>query len=272
MVISGEVGKKPLINIRPSDNPLSGESTNTVCQPDFVLVRQLVRGKLTLDEDYTNVLYGLMYADLPAVNSLESVHRCLERPIVHAALNRIKLELGDDVFPLINQTYYSSQTTMLFTPNFPLVAKVGYAEAGYGKMKFDTDENFNDFRGLLAIHKDYVTLEELVQNREYDLRIQKIGTHLRAYKRTSSNWKGNVGASNIEEIPVTEQFEVWANEAGKLFGGIDILTVDAIHTTDGQDFILEINDSASGFLKKNEQEDMGHCRDLVLERMGERGL
>lgn len=29
-------------------------------------------------EDYTNALYGLLFAGIPAVNSLEAVHACLE--------------------------------------------------------------------------------------------------------------------------------------------------------------------------------------------------
>lgn len=60
---------------------------------------------------------------------------------------------------------------------------------------------------------------------------------------------------------------LWGEECGKLFGGMDILTVDAIHTADGRDYILEINDSPSGFLDKFLEEDMGHVRDLVLEKL-----
>jgi hypothetical protein len=36
---------------------------------------------------------------------------------------------------------------MRFTPDFPLVAKIGSAEAGYGKMRFQTSDDFGDFRG-----------------------------------------------------------------------------------------------------------------------------
>jgi len=45
------------------------------------------------------------------------------------------------------------------------------------------------------------------------------------------------------------------------------LTVDAVHTGDGKDHILEINDSPSGFLEKFQEEDMGHVRDLVIEKL-----
>jgi hypothetical protein len=44
---------------------------------------------------------------------------------------------------------------------------------------------------------------------------------------------------------------------------------DAIHSKDGKDYILEINDTASGFAPANMEEDMRHVRDLVLQRMHE---
>lgn len=97
-----------------------------------------------------------------------------------------------------------------------------------------SDDGFSDFKGVLALHKDYVTAEPFIPDRECDLRIQKIGDHYRVYKRVSSNWKGNVGSSVIEEIPVTDTYKMWAEECGKLFGGMDILTVDAIRTKDGK--------------------------------------
>jgi hypothetical protein len=91
---------------------------------------------------------------------------------------------------------------MMFTPELPIVVKVGYAEAGYGKMMFKDNGALTDFKGYfhspccplnlrcLALHDDYITAESFVEEREYDLRIQKIGNHFRAYKRVNSNWKG----------------------------------------------------------------------------------
>lgn len=49
-------------------------------------------------------------------------------------------------------------------------------------------------------------------------------TEISSYKRVSANWKGNVGTSSIEEIPVSEAHKLWATEVGILFG-MDILTV-----------------------------------------------
>lgn len=262
MIVQAESNGQALVNF------LTATKETKVCQPDFVLVRQLVRG-LCEDELYTNALYGLLFAGIPAVNSIDSIHQGLERPAVYAALRGVQKTLGKDKFPLIPMSYYSHAKAMRFTPDFPLVAKIGSAEAGYGKMRFQTSDDFGDFRGVVALHKDYVTLEKLIEDREYDIRVQKVGTHLRAYKRMNSNWKGNVGTCVLEEIEVTDTFREWAEECGKLFGGMDILTVDAIHSKDGKDYILEINDTASGFAPANMEEDMRHVRDLVLQRMHE---
>lgn len=202
IVHADSTSSRPLINIKPNARakPGTGRDQGRVFQPDFIIVRKLVRGLHMTKDDYTNVLYGLIMSDVPAVNSLLSIQQSLERPVVYSQLKKIKQRLGADHFPLIPMDYYSHHTAMRFTPPLPVVAKVGYAEAGYGKMKFEDQGDLDDFIGLMALHEDYVTLEPLIKDREYDIRVQKIGTHLRAYKRLNPNWKGNRGPAQLEEV------------------------------------------------------------------------
>ena len=54
-----------------------------------------------------------------------------------------------------------------------------------------------------------------------------------------------------------------------MFGGLDICTVDAIHTKDGKEYILEVNGTASGLMPSLADVDNGFIRDLVLRRMEE---
>jgi len=236
-------------------------------KPDFVLVRSLCKGALP-DQDYVNKLYGLKYAGVPAINSLDAAYLFLERPWVFGELLSIKRRVGADKFPLIDQNYYPNHREMIIGPQFPAVVKVGHAHAGYGKMKIHDHHDFADFASIIAVNKNYVTAEPFLEG-EYDLRIQKIGNHYRVFKRMAmgNNWKTNTGTSVMEEVEVSPLYKFWADEAGKMFGGLDIFAVDAIHTTDGKEFILEVNDSSIGLHPEREQEDMGFMRDMVLERM-----
>lgn len=240
----------------------------TIC-PDFVLVRNEVR---TAAADYRNQLFGLMYGNIPSCNSLESVYSFLERPIVHAQLSRINRRLGDDVFPVIPQCFFSTHRTMMYTKEFPCVAKVGAAHAGVGKMKVADHHDWEDFRSVVAMTKgDYCTGEPFKEG-EYDLRIQKIGEHIRAFKRTSVSgaWKTNTGTSYLEEVEVSDRFRRWAEEASTMFGGLDILTVDAIHDAETDtDLILEVNGTSSGLSPDHADEDNRHIRNLVLQRMND---
>lgn len=101
--------------------------------------------------------------------------------------------------------------------------------------------------------------------------VQKIGSHYRAFKRISTNWKGNVGNQSIvEEMEITDQMIRWADECSKVFGGLDILGLDFVHSKkDGKFYILELNDTAIGLVHAVADEDMKYMRDLVLSRMEE---
>jgi synapsin len=237
-------------------------------QPDFLLIRSEVRG-VTADQDYRNTLFGLMYANIPSVNSLHSVYCFLERPVVQAELNRLQSQLGSEVFPVVEQSYFASHREMFYGSKFPAVAKMGHAHAGYGKMKVADHHAMDDFRSVLALTSCYVTAEPFIEG-SYDLRVQKIGSHLRAFKRESmcGSWKTNMGSSHLEEVEVTDTFRVWAEEASHMFGGLDICTVDAIHDSKtGKDLIMEVNGTASGFAPDRTAEDNGYVRDLVIEKM-----
>ena len=99
---------------------------------------------------------------------------------------------------------------------------------------------FEDFSSVMAITSTYCTAESYIPG-EYDLRIQKvgvsgsrrrtpssivtrqltpglwcwqIGNHYRAFKRqsVSGTWKTNTGTSVVEDIEMTPQYKLWADE------------------------------------------------------------
>jgi hypothetical protein len=67
------------------------------------------------------------------------------------------------------------------------VVKVGHMDAGMGKMKVDHEQGMKDLASVVGIHGDYCTSEPFVEG-QYDLRIQKIGGKIRAFKRTGVNF------------------------------------------------------------------------------------
>ena len=181
---------------------------------------------------------------------------------------KIAKRVGEERFPVIPQNFFPYFRNMMYALPFPAVLKVGHAHAGYGKMRVANHKDFEDVRSVVALTNMYCTAEPFMEGK-YDLRIQKIGNHLRAYKRISisGTWKTNTGSSHVEEIEVTEKYRLWAEEASKMFDGLDICTVDAIHTEDGKEYILEVNGTSSGLLPDCSAEDNGFICDLVLQKM-----
>jgi len=255
--------------LTPSPNPIPGTNQDKRRDffPDFVLIRSEVCG-VTVTQDFKNKLLAFMYVDMPSVNSFHSIYHFLERPLIHAELSKVTKRLGDEAFPVIPQNFFPYFRNMMYTNSFPAVLKMGHAHAGYGKTKIANHKDFEDIRSLVALTNCYSTCEPYKQG-EYDLRVQKIGPHVRVYKRISisGNWKTNTGSSHVEEIELTDKYRLWAEEAGLLFGGLDICAVDAIHTEDGNEYILEVNGTSSGLLPEMSEEDNGYIRDVTLQRM-----
>jgi len=222
-------------------------------------------------------MFGLMFAGIESVNSFPSIFMFTEKAVVAAELFKISRECGLDddgepVFPVMPMQYFASYQEMMYTQSFPAVVKVGSAHAGYGKMRIHDHHDMEDFRTVLAMTNTYCTAEPFIEG-EFDLRIQKIGNHIRAFKRTcmSGDWKTNTGTSIVEELEVTPKYRRWAEEAGKMFGGLDICTVDAIHeASTGKEFILEVNGTSSGLAPDMAAEDNLHIREVVLEKMNQK--
>lgn len=239
-------------------------------RPDLILLRQSVRG-LGLKEDWRSLLFGMKYGNIPSINSLESVFNFLEKPWVFAHLLQIQRKLGNEVFPLIPQAYYPNHREMLITPKFPAVVKVGHANSGYGKVCVQNHRGFQDISSLVAVADTYATTEPFIEG-IYDIRIQKIGENYRVFKRKSlsDNWKRNMGSAVVEEIQLTERYKLWADECAKMFGGLDILCVEAIQTGDGKEYIIEVIDTGIKLFSESRDEDIQRIADLTIKRLKEK--
>ena len=268
-------------------------------RPDFVLIRNEVRTPLF---DGRSRLSGLMFADVPSLNSLESVYMMCDRPAMQGQLhklhrrlnkqanqqtqthiiiqtyntykhkatqNKLHRRLGEE-FPVMPQHFASTHRSLFYGYTFPAVVKVGSAHAGAGKMKIIDHRQMSDFRSVLAMMPEEHCLVEPFVVGESDLRIQRIGEHYRAFRRVgmSGDWKTNTGCSLMEEVECSARWRRWVHEAASMFGGLDIFAVDAI-TEDGtgQEHILEVNGTSIGLHPDHAAEDNLHIRDLALAQM-----
>eukprot|EP00456_Euglypha_rotunda_P083469 TRINITY_DN8283_c0_g1_i3.p1 TRINITY_DN8283_c0_g1~~TRINITY_DN8283_c0_g1_i3.p1 ORF type:complete len:239 (-),score=22.72 TRINITY_DN8283_c0_g1_i3:11-727(-) len=135
--------------VKESENKVLRPST-LVVRPDFLIVRNQVRGPTPVS-DKRSVLYGLMMANVPSINSLHSIYMNLERPCMFAELKKIEDRVGHAKFPLIRQNYYSSHKQMIIPSSLPGVIKVSHAHAGMGKIRIATTEQFRDLATVLEI-------------------------------------------------------------------------------------------------------------------------
>jgi Synapsin, ATP binding domain len=110
---------------------------------------------------------------------------------------------------------------------------------------------------------------------EWGIRVQKIGSHLRVYKKlfTGSGWKSQFGGSSLVNVdpddPEFPKYQAWADAVSSSpFGqGMEMFAIDALHTAAGEDVIIELNGTAIGFHTDFYEEDSGHVKEVVCEKM-----
>ncbi len=131
-VVSASAATGCLVEISPSEDPIFGsnQAESRTARVDFVLVRNYPR--CVHDNDYRNVLLGLHYALLPAVNSLFSIFCATERAVLNAELNRLARLHGPE-FPFIESYFVDNLGDAMSRPpaSYPAVVKVGSSCAGW---------------------------------------------------------------------------------------------------------------------------------------------
>ena len=265
--------KYPMVTIYQSINPSNPEHDEIIrdIKPDLILIRNLARyisGKLEIVPDFRNILYGFYHSNIPMINELSGIMAELEKPIMYGRLRKIRDTYGEENFPLIQQYYYPNYSEVCITPNAPYVIKVSYPHAGYGKIRVKDYHDLDDIRSILALHKDYVAIEPLIDV-DYELRIVFIApNYYRVHKRSSLNWKVNYGMSNIrEDCEMKPEWKKWVDLIYTTYPDMLTFDIDALVDKKGKEYILEVNGSCQGFAPEHGKQDLEHLRDLVVRKM-----
>eukprot|EP00727_Mastigamoeba_balamuthi_P002510 m51a1_g12256 putative synapsin short isoform (746) ;mRNA; f:169341-171976 len=266
-----------MVLLGPASRPVDvRQKAARSCKPDLVLVRNFCRsvgGRLHRRGDLRNLLLGFCHAGVPTVNSWPSLLAEFERPIVYGALAQVARKYGKATFPLIDQNYYPDHSEIVVVPQYPVVLKVGFPHAGFGKVKVENSEDLEDVASLVALHHDYATAESFVSDVAYELRIVRIAgsrgapTYYRAHKRVGMGWKVNTGASEREDVEMCERWKFWADRASECLGGLELLALDAIVDSSGHETILEVNGSEMGLAPEHERDELEAIRHLVVSRL-----
>ena len=111
-------------------------------------------------------------------------------------------------------------------------------------MKVRDKTAWSDLRSVACLHDDeYISTEPYIEW-DYELRIQMIGSDIKAFKKTNidpAQWKSNCGGSVLRRCDLEEHHVLWITEASKMFGGLEILSLDVLHCVLDDSFhILEV--------------------------------
>lgn len=275
-VVASSCPTQPIIcSLAPdlSGFPYTNQGKARHVTPDILLIRNFPTD--LHGNNYMTTMIGLMFARLPSVNSLQSIFLAMQRPLVYAGM----LEVG---LPVIPMNYYPNRHMSMGAQRsneapkpkldgavaFPKVVKVSSTHAGFGKVRVRNAEDEDDIMSILNLGKDYYTEEPLVEDIAYEYRIQKIGEHIRCFKRNSHNcWKNNWGKISFKDSKVSKTDREWIVKAATLFGGLDICALDVLKRKDGSRVILELNGTACGLMWEHEKYDACCIRDIVIEKL-----
>lgn len=71
----------------------------------------------------------------------------------------------------------------------------------------------------------------------------------------------------LEQVPITDKYKKWLDEVCEIFGGLDILTVEAVAAKDGTEYIYEVTGSQMTLMGETQEEDRRLIAELVYQKL-----
>ncbi|ESN94056.1 hypothetical protein HELRODRAFT_103005 [Helobdella robusta] len=214
---------------------------------------------------------GFILGGVTCVNTPTSLYNSADRQWMMAKLEALKRLNGSDM-PLIERKFFSrSVDCTKVTLEFPLVMKSELHHNGNGIIKIETERDWLEL--LNFSNQSNFTIEPFIEAL-YDIRVQKIGDHYRAFKRTSlsGSWKISCGQVVLEEIPLPDRYKKWLVECSRVFDEMDICALQLLTNSDGKEFVIDAYDSTMPLLGDTQEEDRKLIADVIVDKLKQQCL
>ena len=162
------------MNANEDPYPFTSQKNERTVKPDFCLIRNFPTH--FHDRNWMNYLMGLMFSNLPSVNSLNSIFMCMHRPALYGELKKVEKRLLEKYdkkvkkgstnaikpFKVVPMRYNPNiSDDLLFSklpvPSFPRVYKIGTTHAGKGKAIVKNKAQAEDLESILVLQKEFYT-------------------------------------------------------------------------------------------------------------------
>lgn len=207
-------------------------------QFDAVIVRSMPPGSLEQIVFRMNALHRLEASGTVVVNP----PRCLEIAIDKYLASALLAAAGLATPPTIVSQTVDDAMRAYFELGSDVVVKPLFGSEGKGIARL-TDESiaWRTFKTLVEL-RSVIYQQQYIHHRGFDLRLLVVGDDVLGIRRSnSSDWRTNVSrGARAEALEVTSTLRMLAMRAA-LAAQTPIAAVDVLPSTDGRDYVLEVN-------------------------------
>lgn len=207
-------------------------------QFDAVIVRSMPPGSLEQIVFRMNALHRLEASGTVVVNP----PRCLEIAVDKYLASALLAAAGLATPPTVVSQTVDDAMRAFFELGSDVVVKPLFGSEGKGIARL-TDESiaWRTFKTLVEL-RSVIYQQQYINHRGFDLRLLVVGDDVLGIRRSnSSDWRTNISrGARAEALEVTSTLRTLAMRAA-LAARTPIAAVDVLPSTDGRDYVLEVN-------------------------------